>query len=83
MSATVLPFPRVRDRGFVARHARLLTVVAPQQAEKQLRHQMRVQAETMERRGIAPELIAQQVEALECAIRCEWHRAIARGGDAA
>jgi hypothetical protein len=52
-------------------------------AEKHLAYQIRLQAETMHRRGIASDLIVTQTKALETAIRCElWRVTILEGGAA-
>ena len=82
MTAQVIPFPSTRRREFIRRHASRMAAL-PAMAEKHLAYQLRVQAETMERRGIAPDLIAAQVRGLESAIRCElWRVTILEGGAA-
>jgi hypothetical protein len=76
MSAHVLPFPRLRDRNYVLRHAARMAAVSERAAEKHLATQLDVQRATMARRGIASELIEKQIHALELAIRCELWREI-------
>jgi hypothetical protein len=51
-------------------------------AEKHLAHQLRVQADTMKRRGIAPDLINAQIRSLETAIRREVWRVVPLEGGA-
>ena len=67
--AIVLPFPRVRDRAFVRRHAARMASLSHRAAEKHLACQLRVQVETMRKRGVDPELIEAQRRDLETAIR--------------
>jgi hypothetical protein len=83
MTAVVIPFPLTRRREFIRRHASRMAALPVAAAEKHLAYQLRVQAETMERRGIAPDLIGPQVRWLETAIRCElWRATILEGGAA-
>ena len=70
----ILPFPLVRRRDFVLRHAARIADAQPKTAEKLLAHAVQVQIDMMTRRGIAPELIAREAKALETAIRCELCR---------
>jgi len=78
MSAVILPFPRVRDRAFVRRHAAHMAANSATTAEKLLAVQMELQRKTMTRRGVEPTLIEEHVSALELAIRLElWRRAFA------
>jgi hypothetical protein len=82
MSATVVPFPRTRDRAFVQRHAARMADLSQTTAEKHLAAQLDVQRTTMTRRGIEPELIEKHLQALECAIRCELWRTVLPGDTA-
>ena len=79
MSAAVLPFPRVRDRNFLTRHATRMADLEQATAEKHLANQLRIQAETMARSGIAPDLIAREVRSLELAIRGVLWRLVLSG----
>jgi hypothetical protein len=74
MTATILPFPLVRRRDFVLRNAGRLADAQPKTAEKILAHAIKVQAQTMARRGIGPNLIAREGKALETAICFELWR---------
>lgn len=65
----VVPFPRIRDRAFVEKQASWLASLPMATAEKQLARQLHVQRETMVRRGIALDLIEEQVVQIEFAIR--------------
>jgi hypothetical protein len=83
MTVCILPFPLARRRDFVRRHAARMAELPPATAEKHLIYQLRVQAETMQRRGIAPDLISAHISSLETVIRCElWRRLILEGGAA-
>jgi Family of unknown function (DUF6074) len=74
--ATVIPFPRTRNRAFVRKHAARMLDLRPDTAEKHLAYQLRVQRETMIRRGIDRDVVKQHVRDLELAIRCEAARLI-------
>ncbi|MBB5754344.1 DUF6074 family protein [Prosthecomicrobium pneumaticum] len=75
MSA-VVPFPRTRDRRFIRRHALRMAESAPSTAEKLLAHQLRIQTDTMRKRGIDERLIEQERRAIEGAIRGELWRVV-------
>jgi hypothetical protein len=83
MTGLVLPFPRVRDRAFVRRHAALMASYSANAAEKHLSTQLDLQRRTMVRRGIDPSSIHEQVKALEAAIRAELWRTVLTPGGAA
>lgn len=65
----VIPFPRNWNRLFVQKHAAHIARLPEKTAEKLLAHQLQVQAQTMARRGIAPETIENEIRALESDIR--------------
>lgn len=79
MPASLIPFPSRRRIGFIHRHARRLTELSGRSAERYLTQQLRVQAETMLRKGISPELVARERQHLETAIRAEAGRLIVAG----
>ncbi|SER58451.1 hypothetical protein SAMN05216548_12715 [Faunimonas pinastri] len=82
-SAEVLPFPAVRRRDFVLRHASRMAQLSHDAGERHLRRQLDIQAETMARRGIIAEMIASEIRALEAAIRAElWLLVLTPGGAA-
>jgi len=70
----VVPFPRARDRGFVARHAERMLCLSPEAGEAHLRQQLRVQREKHERKGVDPALISAELRQLEGSIRAEVWR---------
>ena len=77
MSAAVFPFPIARRLDFVLRNAARIADARPRAAEKLLEHAIKIQVETMTRRGIAPSLIAREAKAFEGAVRAElWRRAM-------
>jgi Family of unknown function (DUF6074) len=80
--AAIYQFPRVRDRRFVLRHARRMALSSPTTAQKHLAHQIRIQRELMERRGVDAETIRLQLEDLEAAIRYELWAMMCTGGAA-
>ncbi|WP_157182139.1 DUF6074 family protein [Methylobacterium sp. WSM2598] len=71
MTAIVIPFPRTRNRAFVRKHAWNAATMTSNRAENYLRRQLMTQRETMERRGIDPNIVENEVIALERAIRSE------------
>src|SRR5262249_57120646 len=64
MSAIVMPFPLTRRHGFAARHAEIIASLKPKSAKRHLDHQLKIQRETMQRRGVAEELIERELKAL-------------------
>ncbi len=79
MSANVIPFPANRRRIFIRRHACRMAEMSARGAQRYLAQQLRIQCETMARRGIAPDLVASERCQLEIAIRAEATRLIAAG----
>ncbi|MCB5176775.1 DUF6074 family protein [Microvirga lenta] len=81
MSARVIPFPSVRRRSFVLRHAQHIASLSHSAGEKHLARQLKIQVDAMTRKGVAPELIEQERCALESAIRAElWSLVLTPGG---
>ena len=81
--AQVLPFPLTRRRDLIRRQARFYADQAPRAAEKNLAHQLKVQGEALIRKGVEPEAVQAQVEALQGAIRAEvWRLVLTPGGAA-
>lgn len=80
---SVLPFPRVRNRRFVLKHADRMAKLPANTAEKHLAHQLQVQAQTMTRRGIASEVVESEIRTLENAIRAELCNVVLSGGGTA
>jgi hypothetical protein len=83
MTSIVLPFPLRRRRAFVRRHAAIMASLNVAAAERHLVSQLRIQAATLIRKGIATALVDREVMFLGNAIRAELLRlASARGGAA-
>jgi hypothetical protein len=68
MIANVIPFPLSRRVAFGWRHADIINGLEPRSAERHLAHQLEVQREALERRGVDPERIDREVASLERAI---------------
>jgi hypothetical protein len=83
MMAVILPFPRVRDRRFVTRHARRMADLCTAAAENHLATQLDLQRRTMLRRGIDHTMVDEQIRALEMAVRAELWRVVLTPGGAA
>jgi hypothetical protein len=79
----IIPFPRTRNRPFVLKHAARMAKLPAKTAEKHLAYQLEVQAQTMARRGIPPEVIRNEIGLLERAIRAELGNVVVSGGGAA
>jgi hypothetical protein len=79
----IIPFPRTRNRSFVLKHAARMAMLPVKTAEKHLAYQLDVQAQTMARRGISPEVIQNEIQSLERAIRAELGKVVVSGGGAA
>ena len=84
MSAIVLPFPRSRDRRFIRRHAgHMATASTTAKAEAHLQRQLAIQRETLERRGVAADVIRAELMAIEGNVRAAcWTLLLAPGGAA-
>lgn len=76
MSAAVLPFPLAARRDLVRRQAARYLEQSAKSAEGNLQHQLRVQRDTMLRRGIDPVTVEQECAELQSAIRCEVWRLV-------
>jgi hypothetical protein len=82
MTSKIVPFPQIRRRRFVARHAIRLAGLPRKTAEKILAATLRQQAETMARKGIPPAVVERESRNLENAIRAElWRQILLRPGD--
>jgi hypothetical protein len=76
--SVILPFPRSRHSSFVIRHARRMAELSRDAGEKYLSQQLDIQAETMRRRGVAPELVEEECNRLEVAIRSMFRHVVLR-----
>jgi hypothetical protein len=70
-SPKIVPFPADRRRAFIHKHAAIMARCSPVKADAHLRQQLRVQAETMRRKGISEDVVADEVRRLETAIKNE------------
>jgi len=78
----IVPFPQVRRRRFVRRHAIRLAGLPHKTAEKLLAATLKQQAAVMARKGIPAAMVARENRSLENAIRAELFRLILlRPGD--
>jgi hypothetical protein len=78
MTGRIVPFPRARHRTFIWRHAAHVASMTQDAGGLYLANQLKVQRETMTRRGIAPELIDRECKVLEAAIRVALWRIVMR-----
>ena len=79
MTAVIVPFPLANRRSMILRQARYAAVLSPVAAERHIRQQMRVQAQTMRRRGIDESVIAREIGCLETSIRATLLRDVSGG----
>ena len=83
MTGEVIPFPRVRNRPWIARHARRMTEMSQEAAERHLQRHLQAMAETLGGMGIHADVVADQVYSAERAIRAELWRSVMTPGGAA
>jgi uncharacterized protein DUF6074 len=80
-SSEIVPFPQIRRRRFVMRHAIRLARLPHKTAGKLLAATLRQQAEAMTRKGPAA-VVERESRNLESAIRAEiWRPILLRPGD--
>jgi hypothetical protein len=83
LTASVVPFPQVRRRRFIAKTAARLAPLSPRTADRILAATLNQQTTTMARKGISAELVDRERHALETAIRAElWRAALTPDGRA-
>ena len=75
-AAAVIPFPARRRTAYITKQAARMAELSDTHAEAHLRQQLRLQAETMERKGVDERTIAREVRSLELAIRAELWRQV-------
>jgi Family of unknown function (DUF6074) len=75
-SAAITPFPSARRTGFIRKHAQHMATLTPTHSEGYLRHQMKIQSDTMRRHGVAEDAIAREIKSLESSIRSELWRVV-------
>jgi hypothetical protein len=79
MTAVVLPFPILRRHGFVQKQAAHAASMNPDTSARYVEYQLQVQRDAMRRRGVAEDLIARELKAMEAAIRRELLQALSTG----
>lgn len=82
-TAELFQFPHTRRAAFIARHAERMMDLPSTTAEKHLAYTVRVQAQTMAKRGFSQDAISHHTQALEHAIRAAIWRMILTPGGAA
>ncbi|TAH67631.1 MAG: hypothetical protein EWM45_06625 [Rhodopseudomonas palustris] len=81
--AQIVPFPPARRVDFVERHARMIAGMSAEAGEGHMQRQIDIQRQTLERKGVAADLIEAELKALESAIRAAlWRTIMAPGGRA-
>jgi Family of unknown function (DUF6074) len=75
-TATITPFPAARRSAFIRKHAERLATLTPTHADADLRHQLKIQADTMRRRGVAENVVVREIRSLESSIRAELWRVV-------
>jgi hypothetical protein len=65
----ILPFPLVRRRAFIAKQAAHAALMNPDAGERYVRYQLKIQRDSMLRKGVAEHLIDRELKCLEIAIR--------------
>jgi uncharacterized membrane-anchored protein len=82
MSAVIIPFPIIRRYKFVARQVSRVLELNPRTRERHIHLQLKIQAEAMRRKGIAPNLIVGELNSLEFVIRQALSRTLMKPGGA-
>jgi hypothetical protein len=74
LTANIIPFPLSRGR-----HANIINGMSPENAERHLAHQLKVQHDALERRGVNPERVERELASLQRAIlvASEWGSSVA------
>jgi hypothetical protein len=75
-TAEIVPFPLARRRSFVERHARIIAGMRADAGERYLQRQLLIQFDTLERKGVACDVIERECLALASAIRAAIWKAI-------
>jgi Family of unknown function (DUF6074) len=79
MTAIIVPFPLANRRSMILRQARYAAGLRPDAAERHIWQQLKVQAQTMRRRGIDERVIAHEINCLEASIRSTLLRGVSGG----
>jgi len=78
---SLIPFPAMRQRAFIVKHALRIAQLSPAQSEAYLRRILHFQRQAMRRRGNSETIIARELKRLEGAFRAElWRQILTPGG---
>lgn len=72
MTASVLPFPIIRRRAYIAKQAAHAALMNPDAGVRYLQHQIDIQAEAMRRKGVDEALIQRELRCMGQAIRAAF-----------
>ena len=79
MNAEIVPFPITRRRAFVAKQSHHAAWMRPAAAERHIEYQIKVQADTMRRKGVEEALIRRELRCMEAAVRASLQRLLMGG----
>ncbi|MBO4227223.1 DUF6074 family protein [Bradyrhizobium neotropicale] len=68
--AEVVPFPLIRRRAFIFKQAAHACEMNPDAGDNYIRHQIKIQGDSLRRKCIAEDVIERELKCLEVAIRC-------------
>jgi Family of unknown function (DUF6074) len=77
--AQIVPFPLTRRRAFIAKQANHVSWMRPAAAEKYIQYQVKIQGDTLRRKGISEDLIQRELTCFEIAVRVALHRSLIGG----
>jgi hypothetical protein len=77
--ANVVPFPIARRRAFIAKQAAHAALMNQDAGERYVQHQLKVQADSMRRKGVDAELVERELRCMEAAIRASLQRLLMGG----
>jgi hypothetical protein len=80
MSAAIYPFPLARRRTMIDRQARYASELGPDAAERHIQQQLKIQGDSMRRRGVDEDLIDRELECMRAAISAALLRASVSAG---
>jgi Family of unknown function (DUF6074) len=73
--AEIIPYPSTRRWPFILKQAANAAGMQPEAADRYIAHQIQIQRDTMQRKGICGRLIDRELRQLEAAIRRAHFRA--------
>jgi uncharacterized protein DUF6074 len=80
--AEVLPFPIVRRRAYVTKQAAHAACMNPDAGERYIQYQLKIQGDSLRRKGVPEPMIEREISGLETAIRGSMQRLLIDGGAA-